>query len=144
MALGDLVLGFVILGIAMARLGTTLIAGRFALFRLGLYLAVIILYALMLFFSSLIFWNPNFVFEWLFNSLWQMGRYPMGIYPGWLRLVLTWVVPVGLMTSVPASALAGTLPPGTLAGAALLVVALLALANVLFRVGLRRYSSASS
>ena len=36
-----------------------------------------------------------------------MGRYPVGLYPGWLRLVMTWIVPVGVMTTVPAQALTG-------------------------------------
>ncbi len=73
-----------------------------------------------------------------------MARYPVGIYPGWLRLVLTWIIPVGLMTTVPAQALAGDLVPATLLGSVALAAALLAAASLLFRIGLRRYASASS
>ncbi len=29
-----------------------------------------------------------------------MSRYPVGLCLGWLRLVLTWVVPVGMMATV--------------------------------------------
>ncbi|MCX6032974.1 MAG: ABC-2 family transporter protein [Chloroflexi bacterium] len=83
-------------------------------------------------------------FTWLFDGIFQMARYPVGIYPGWLRLVLTWVVPVGLMTTAPAQALAGDLAPATLLGSVALVAALLVAASLLFRTGLRRYASASS
>jgi len=54
------------------------------------------------------------------------------------------VIPVGLITTVPAQALTGTISWAALAvslGAALILVAA---ASILFRIGLRRYASASS
>ncbi len=84
------------------------------------------------------------MFTWIFNSLFQMGRYPVGLYPGWLRLVLTWVIPVGFMTTVPAQALAGAVSPAMLWGGVALAVGLLAASSALFRASLRRYASASS
>jgi len=81
---------------------------------------------------------------WIFDSVFRMGRYPVGLYPGWLRLVLTWVVPVGFMTTVPAQALAGEVAPGMLWGGVALAIGLLLAASALFRVGLRCYTSASS
>jgi ABC-2 type transport system permease protein len=95
-------------------------------------------------FSGLVFWSPGFLFTWLFNALFQMARYPVGLYPGWLRLVLTWIVPVGVMTTVPAQALSGTASTGVLLGSVALAAAFFAGATVLFRTGLRRYASASS
>jgi hypothetical protein len=59
-------------------------------------------------------------------------------------LVLTWVVPVGVMTAVPAQALTGELPARMLIGSVALATALLVGASALFRFGLRRYASASS
>ena len=56
------------------------------------------------------------LFTWVFDGLFQMARYPVGMYPGWLRLVLTWIVPVGVITTVPAQALTGALSPPALAG----------------------------
>jgi ABC-2 type transport system permease protein len=73
-----------------------------------------------------------------------MARYPVGIYPGWLRLVLTWVIPVGMMTTVPAQALSGDLPARMLIGGVILAMTLFIGASALFRFGLRRYASASS
>ena len=103
-----------------------------------------ILYAILLAFTGLVFWSPGFLFTWVFNGVFQMARYPVGLYPGWLRLELTWVVPVGLMTTVPAQALSGELPAGMLIGSVALATALLLGASALFRLGLRRYASASS
>jgi ABC-2 type transport system permease protein len=59
-------------------------------------------------------------------------------------LVLTWVVPVGIVTTVPAQALSGGLPLGMLPASVALAAGLLAAASALFRFGLRRYASASS
>jgi ABC-2 type transport system permease protein len=95
-------------------------------------------------FAALVLWNPGFLFTWLFDGLFQMARYPVGLYPGWLRLILTWVVPVGIMTTVPAQAIVGALPPEMLAGSIVFAMALLAGASLLFRLGLQRYASASS
>jgi ABC-2 type transport system permease protein len=130
--------------VAAAQLGQALAPLRLAAFLLTLLVGVGILYAILLAFSALTLWNPGFLFTWVFDGLFRMARYPVGLYPGWLRLVLTWIVPVGLMTTVPAQALTGTLSGPALAGALLAAVALLVASSLLFRLGLRRYASASS
>jgi hypothetical protein len=65
---------------------------------------VTILYAILLAFTGLVFWSPGFLFTWVFDGVFQMARYPVGLYPGWLRLALTWVVPVGRLRSTAWSA----------------------------------------
>ena len=144
LALLDLLLGLGTLVVAAARLGTTLTPANVGAFVVTLFAGVAILYAILLAFSALIFWSPGFLFTWLFDSFFQMARYPVGLYPSWLRLVLTWVVPVGVMTTVPAQALSGTLSTAMLLGSVGLALVLFAGASVLFRTGLRRYASASS
>ena len=143
-ALVDLVLGIGVLGVAMTQLGQTLTLARLAAFLLTLTAGVAILYSLLLAFSALTLWNPGFLFTWVFDGLFQMARYPVGLYPGWLRLVLTWIVPVGVMTTVPAVALTGALSPWILAGSLGLALLFFLGASILFRAGLRRYTSASS
>jgi ABC-2 type transport system permease protein len=144
MAVLDFLLGGGVLLAAVLRLGQTLTPISVAAFILTLFAAVVILYALLLGFSALVFWSPGFLFTWLFNAFFQMARYPVGLYPGWLRLVLTWVIPVGIMTTVPAQALSGELSGAMLAGSLALAAGLFTVATVLFRTGLRRYASASS
>jgi ABC-2 type transport system permease protein len=59
-------------------------------------------------------------------------------------LILTWVIPVGIMTTFPIRALSGGLTAGTLVGSLSLALVLTIFAAWFFRFALRRYSSASS
>jgi ABC-2 type transport system permease protein len=144
LALLDLLIGLGVLVTAATRLGVALTPPAVAAFLVTLAAGVTIFYAIMLAFSGLVFWSPGFLFTWLFNAFFQMARYPVGLYPGWLRLVLTWVVPVGIMTTVPAQALSGDLSTRVLLGSVGLAIVFFVGATVLFRTGLRRYASASS
>jgi ABC-2 type transport system permease protein len=110
----------------------------------ALAVGMTILYSLLLGLTALVLWSPGFLFTWVFDALFQMARHPVGIYPGWLRLLLTWAVPVGFMVTVPAQALTGRLPIGMLGGGLALAAAFLAGSSALFRFALRRYASASS
>jgi ABC-2 type transport system permease protein len=66
------------------------------------------------------------------------------IYPQWLRLGLTFLVPVAFAVTVPAEALTDRLTPLTLLGALGLAVLLAALARLIWRLGVRSYSGASA
>jgi ABC-2 type transport system permease protein len=144
LALVDLALGLGVLGTATVHLGQSLTLARLAVFLLTLGISVTVLYAILLTFTALVLWSPGFFFTWAFDAVFQMARYPVGLYPGWLRLALTWVVPVGIMTTVPAQALSGELSSWMLGGSVALATALFIGASALFRLGLRRYASASS
>lgn len=143
-ALFDLALGLSVLAVAIVHLDKAPTPAHLVTFLVALGAGVTILYAILLAFTALVFWSPGFLFTWFFDGLFQMARYPVGLYPGWLRLVLTWIVPLGIMTTVPAQALVGDLPTGTLIGSVVLAAAVFIGASSLFRSGLRRYASASS
>ncbi|MEA4909449.1 MAG: ABC-2 family transporter protein [Anaerolineaceae bacterium] len=143
-ALFDLALGCGVIAVAVWLPGQALPPAAWVAFVVSLLAGVIILYALLLAFTALVFWSPGFMFTWVFDALFQMARYPVDLYPGWLRLALTWVIPVGLMTTFPAQALAGRLPLGWAAAGAALALVLLAAASLFFHGALRRYASASS
>ena len=49
---------------------------------LTLVAGAITLYSILLAFSALVLWNPGFLFTWLFDGLFQMVRYPVGLYSG--------------------------------------------------------------
>jgi ABC-2 type transport system permease protein len=80
----------------------------------------------------------------LFQGVYQAGRWPVTIYPGWLRIGLTFLVPLAFAVTVPAEALTGRLALGTLGIAAVFALFLLALARIIWRVGLRAYAGASA
>lgn len=142
LSLFDLLLGLLVIGVAAGRLAPG--ASAWLAFLLALSAGVLTLYAVLLFFTSLVFWSPGFLFTWIFHGLFQMGRYPVGIYPGFLRPILTWVIPVGVMTTIPAQALAGDVPVWLLGAAVAFAVSAFALASLSFRRALGRYASASS
>ena len=144
LAIIDLLFGLGVMTVSLIQLGHVLTVIRLSAFLVSLISAVTILYAILLFFSGLVFWSPGFLFTWIFDSLYQMARYPVGMYPGWLKLILTWVVPVGIMTTVPAQVITGTSSPGILLISLTLSLVFLVGASIFFRSGLKRYASASS
>jgi ABC-2 type transport system permease protein len=80
----------------------------------------------------------------LFQGIYQAGRWPVGIYPNWLRTELTFLVPVAFAVTVPAEALTARLTWQTLLGAAGLATFLLVLSRWVWKTGLRHYSGASA
>jgi ABC-2 type transport system permease protein len=143
-ALFDLSLGLGVLTVAVIQLQVRLTLWQVLAFLLTLLAGTLVLYAILLIFAALIFWSPGVLFTWVFDGLFQMARYPLGMYPGWLQLVLTWIVPVGVITTIPAQALTGSLSTQSLFTSLGLALLLVTVASILFRLGLRRYASASS
>jgi len=80
----------------------------------------------------------------IFQSMYQAGRWPISLYPGWLRYGLTFLVPVAFATTVPTEALTGRLNTATLLGALALAGALLVVSRAFWRTGIRHYSGASA
>lgn len=144
LALFDLLLGTGVLAAATRQLEHDPAIASQALFLLALVSSTVILYSLLLGLTSLVFWGPGFFYTWIFDGIFQMARYPVGLYPGWLRLLLTWVIPVGMITTVPAQTLSQSQPAPLLLGSLALAVGLFVGASLLFQIGLKRYASASS
>jgi len=80
----------------------------------------------------------------VFQSMYEAGRWPISLYPGWLRYGLTFIIPVAFATTVPAEALTGRLTWVTLVIAVALAVILFMLSRLFWRAGLRHYSGASA
>jgi ABC-2 type transport system permease protein len=136
-------LGLIIYALAQMRLVPTL--GQVALFALMLLAATAILYALWLMMVSLAFWFVRLDnFTELFYGFYEAGRYPVTIYRGVVRVVLTFVVPIAFVTTFPASALLGRLDQETASIALAFAIGLFFLSNRFWNIALRHYSSASS
>jgi ABC-2 type transport system permease protein len=141
----DIVVGGVVMAVGAARLSPGPDALDVLGFLAGLVLAAVLLYCFLLLLATSAFWFvrvDSFVES--FDGIYQAGRWPVGIYPGWLRIGLTVVVPVGFAVTVPAQGLTSQLGWPTLAGAAGLALALAVATRALWRFGLRQYSGASS
>ncbi len=141
----DVGLGFAVLGVALARMGERVGVAQALGFVAALLAGGVIVYSFWLILASLCFWFvrvENILV--IFQSMYEAGRWPISLYPGWLRAILTFLVPVALATPVPAQALAGRLGWQTLAGAWALAAAFAAGSRLLWKAGLRRYSGASA
>jgi ABC-2 type transport system permease protein len=110
-----------------------------------LALAVGVLYAFWILVVSAAFWvvkvdNLSF----LFQSLFDAGRWPITIFGGALRFVFTFVFPIALLTTYPAMALLGKLTATNAALACLGGAAFAAVARAVWLRALANYTSASS
>jgi len=143
--LADVALGVGVLAVALARLGAHVGPWQAAAFAAALLAGGVIVYSFWLILATFAFWFvrvENILV--IFQSMYEAGRWPVGIYPGWLRFALTFLVPVAFAVTVPAQALAGRLTWQTLLGAWALAAALFVVSRVFWRIGIRRYSGASA
>lgn len=115
-----------------------------ALFLFALLISLGILYSIMLILSSTAFWYRGTYVLWIMEDVLQAGRYPIGIYPRSLQLLLLWVLPVGFIVAVPAEVLVQKAQPHMLMAGFILMVFLFVCATIFFNRSLRRYSGASS
>jgi len=107
--------------------------------------ALVILYSLIMLLITSAFWFVQLenIMELLF-TFYEAGRFPVTIFPGWVRAILTFVVPIAFITTVPASVLLERLD-GLFVGYAVGIAAALLTASILFwNYAIRHYSSASS
>jgi ABC-2 type transport system permease protein len=106
---------------------------------------MLIIYSLWIVLIGATFWFIKFDNNvTILQAVLEAGRYPATVYPAWLRLIVTFVVPVAVATTVPLQALRGELG----AGQVLLFLAVglgsFLVASQVWRAGIRRYSGASS
>jgi ABC-2 type transport system permease protein len=141
----DIVVGAVVLAIGIGRLETSIGVGSALIFAGALLLGAVMIYCFWLILTTAAFWvvRMDELHE-LFDGIYQSGRWPVTIYPGWLRIGLTFLVPIAFAVTVPAEALTSRLTPETLAIAAAFAIALIVVSRWFWRTGLRQYSGASA
>lgn len=141
----DVVVGGIVLAIAVAQLQSGIGLGPGLVFAGCLLLGAVMIYCFWLILTTAAFWivRMDELHE-LFDGIYQSGRWPVTIYPGWLRYSLTFLVPIAFAVTVPAEALTSRLTPETLALAAGFAALILAFTRWFWRFGLRRYSGASA
>jgi ABC-2 type transport system permease protein len=141
----DVIVGLAVLAVATAQLEGSLGIVEALAFVAALVLGGLMIYAFWLAVTTVAFWIVRIdeIAE-LFEGVYQSGRWPVTIYPAWLRLTLTFLVPIAFAVTVPAQAITQRLTPEMFALAAGFAVVALAASRAFFRFGLRRYSGASS
>jgi ABC-2 type transport system permease protein len=141
----DIVAGIGVLAYGIAGLEREVGIGDAALFPLVLGAGALMVYCFWLVLSTLAFWVVNMwtLIE-LFEGVYATGRFPVGIYPGWLRFSVTFLVPIAFAVTVPAEAVTSRLDWETVLLALGFATVLFAFTRWWWRFGLRHYSGASA
>jgi ABC-2 type transport system permease protein len=141
----DIIIGLIVLIVAVIQLGGAIGISQALGFALALLMGGVMIYSFWLMLTSTAFWVVR-IHEMvsLFQGIYQAGRWPVSIYPNWLQIGLTFLVPLAFAVTAPAEVLTGRLTLPTLGLAAVLTVVLFVLARFVWRLGLRAYSGASA
>lgn len=106
---------------------------------------VSVLYSLWIVMIAFTFWFIKFDNNvTILQALMDAGRYPTTVYPTWLRLIVTFIIPIAVATTVPVQALRGDLVWWQVLMYLGIAVASVLFSSWVWKAGVRRYSSASS
>jgi ABC-2 type transport system permease protein len=141
----DIALGVGLLVVALARLGRVMDVAQVLGFGVALLAGAAIVYSFWLMLATLVFWFvrvDNILV--IFQTMYEAGRWPVTIYPGWMQVMLTFLVPVAFAVTVPSQAVVGRLTLQTLMGALGVAALMLFVSRRFWRIGIRHYSGASA
>jgi ABC-2 type transport system permease protein len=141
----DAIVGGAVLVYAVTLLQSSIGIVEALAFAVAIVVGFLMIYCFWLVLTTVAFWivRVDEIHE-LFEGVYQSGRWPVTIYPGWLRVSLTFLVPIAFAVTVPAQALTGRLTLETLLLAVGFGIVALLATRWFFRFGLKRYSGASA
>jgi ABC-2 type transport system permease protein len=141
----EVLTGLTLLIVGLTRIESSVGVVDALTFAFALAIGTVLVYCFWLIVTTSAFWIVRMenVLE-LFEGIYQTGRWPIGVYPGWLRYSVTFLIPVGFAVTVPAQAITSRLHWGTLVLAVVFALALFAFTRWFWRFGLRHYSGASA
>ncbi len=106
----DLVLAIVLIFIGINLSGDLVTPLSILTFILLAISGVIIIYSLWIVLIALTFWFTKFDNNvTILQALLDAGRYPSTVYPVWLRIIVTFLIPIAVATTIPLQALRGDL-----------------------------------
>lgn len=145
-AIADVAAGIGVLAFALVTLDGSIGLAEAAGFTIVLLAGLVIIYSFLLLLSTCAFWfvkldNILVIFNTMFDGA---GSWPITIYPGWMRVSLTFVIPVAFAITIPAQSLTGRLTPGVALGAVALAAGFALAARWFWRFGLKHYTGASA
>lgn len=80
----------------------------------------------------------------LLQALLDAGRYPVTVYPVWLKIIVTYLIPIAVATTVPLQALRQELGTQQVLLFIGIGITSFIIASQIWKAGLKRYSGASS
>jgi ABC-2 type transport system permease protein len=144
-SLTDVLVGLLVLGYGVYNFQGTVGITQALAFILALVLGSILIYSFWLIITTTAFWivRVDEIVN-LFQGIYAAGRWPVGVYPRWLQLGLTFIVPVAFAVTIPAEAITSRLTPLVMGGTFALTLMFIILARLMWRWGLKNYSGASA
>ncbi len=141
----DVLLGAGVLVYGMLELAAETSWLDIAAFAVTLFAGIVMIYCVWIMITSTAFRvvRSEEVLN-LFEGFYQTGRWPVSVYPLWLRGTLTFLVPLAFAITVPAESLSNRLTGGTVALAVGFCAVLLIVTRVVWLFNLRHYSGASA
>jgi ABC-2 type transport system permease protein len=140
----EVALGGVVLGVGLREAGTVPGVWEAATWLVAIGSGVVLVWASRVLLALVALWTPALELDVVYSALWQFGRYPVTLYQQPFRFVLTYVVPVAFVATVPAQALVHGLPASLLLAGVLVGGVAFGVVLLVWRAGLRRYTSATS
>jgi ABC-2 type transport system permease protein len=141
----SVIVGLVILIYALVQVGATPDIGQMLLFVLLCAGGCVLLYAAMTILGTLSFWLVDISnMDDFITGFLEAGRYPVDAFPEPVRGIITFIVPIAFITTVPAQIVLGKLTPPFVLYGCVFAAVLLAASIGLWNVAVRHYSSASS
>jgi len=143
--LADLVIAIVLISVGVNMAGEVTTPLNILMFTLLTISGSMVIYSLWIVLIAFTFWFTKFDNNvTILQALTDTGRYPVSVYPWWLRVIVTYIVPIGLATTVPVQALRGELTGWNVLIFIGVSVVGLFIASQVWRIGVKRYSGASS
>lgn len=137
---GLLMLGY---GVFTAKLSVTPV--QWLAYSYLLVCSIMLVYCLMFALMTLGIWFIRIDNIWVLGeSVLEISRYPIDIFPVILRKVLTYYVPLAFIATIPTQVLMGKAQPWTYIGAAIWVIIAFVSTRAFWKYSMRHYSSASS
>lgn len=141
----DLVLGLALIVGGAASLSTRLTLGALLSFIVTLAAGAVVIYSFWLILATSVFWFTRLAnIEMVFWNIFHAGRYPLDVYSPWVRWTLTFILPLGFITTFPAAALVGRGESDVLLASVIVAPLMLLAASAFWRFGVRSYSGASA
>lgn len=143
-ALAQVTLGVAVAAAGLASIGATLSLAGVSCAVFLLLVGIVVTWASRMLLACLAFWAPGIALDVMYSAFWQLGRYPVGIYHPALRALLTYIVPVAFVATLPARALTRPVDATLIVEGLLVAAGALLLVRLVWQAGLRRYTSATS
>lgn len=145
-ALGELLVGFILLGISISKGILIVDAAHIAMFIVSIFAGAIIYTSIKLFFSTFSFWvKQSGPFLQVAYEMADFAKYPIEIYAKPVQFILTWIIPFAFVAYFPASYfMIEKSALGTIGVECVIAIVFWIVAYSFFQYGISKYESAGN